>query len=417
MLGTTAEGGAVQQSRQGAGAGLVLILAGLAMFGPFTIDAVFPAFEAIRRDFSADTLAMQQVTSLYLFCFATMSLLHGPLSDAVGRKPVMLAGISVYALASVGAALAVNLPMLLACRALQGLAAGGGQIVSRAIVRDLFDGPQAQRLMSHIAMIFGMAPALAPIIGGAILSVSPWPGIFWFLVGFAVLMGLSVAFGLPETHPPHRRTPLRPTSLFSELWAVGSQWRFLRIALAGAFGFGGQFLYIASAPLFIVHLLGRGERDFWILFVPMMSGMICGAFLAGRAAGIITAQRLASIGFTIAAAGGVVGVVVTSVPGFADLPWAVLSPTIIAFGIALVFPVVQLALLDEFPLRRGAAASVGTFVSLTFAAVQAGVVSALAATSLERLALTSLGFVILGWVLWAWHVRTSDTPPLAASGA
>lgn len=404
------KGAAVSERRRGPGVGLTLILAGLAMFGPFTIDAVFPAFEAMRRDFSADPLAMQQVTSAYLFCFAAMSLVHGPVSDAVGRKPVMLTGIAVYALASVGAALATSLPMLLACRALQGLAAGGGQIVSRAVVRDLFEGPRAQQLMSHIAMIFALAPALAPIIGGGILLIAPWPGIFWFLVAFAVVMGVSVAIGLPETHPPERRTPFRAKALLGHLWTVGSRWRFLRIALAGAFGFGGQFLYIASAPLFIVDLLGLGEQDFWILFVPMMGGLIVGAFLAGRAAGVLTQERLVGIGFVIAVAGAMTGVVVTSLPGLPDLPWAIVGPSTVAFGIALVFPVIQLALLDEFPEHRGAAASVGMFVSLVFQSLQAGVISAFAATSLERLALTSLGFVVIGWALWTWHARTSARP-------
>ena len=173
---------------------LAFILGGLAMFGPFSIDTVFPAFLVMADDLGVGKVAMQQTISVYLIGYAAMSLFHGPISDAIGRKKVLLAGIVVFTLASVGAALATDMTTMLVYRALQGLSAGVGLIVGRAVVRDCLQGDDAQRLMSQISMIFGIAPAIAPIIGGWILlSGAGWPLIFWFLVVFSLLLVATTA--------------------------------------------------------------------------------------------------------------------------------------------------------------------------------------------------------------------------------
>ena len=127
-----------------------------------------------------------------MLAFAVMTPFHGPLSDAIGRKPVIIGALTAYAMASVGCALSPNLSVLLFFRVLQGLSAGGSTIIGRTIIRDLFDGPEAQRMMSRVMMIFGLAPAVAPIIGGLLLRVGPWPAIFWFIGGFALLLGAAV---------------------------------------------------------------------------------------------------------------------------------------------------------------------------------------------------------------------------------
>src|SRR3546814_3355182 len=165
-------------------------------------------------------------------------------SDLIGRRKVIIGGLAVFTLASVGCALSSDLPTLLAFRALQGLSAGVGLIVGRALIRDVLHGDDAQRLMSQVSMIFGVAPAIAPIIGGWILGWGHWTAIFWFLVGFALLLLLGVSVGLPERHPPHLRLSLAPRRLVRAYWAVFANHRFQRLGAQGAFPLSSLFLYI-----------------------------------------------------------------------------------------------------------------------------------------------------------------------------
>ncbi|UUZ46025.1 multidrug effflux MFS transporter [Janibacter limosus] len=297
-----------------------VLLALLGMFGPFSIDAAFPAFREMGEDFAASEASMQLVVSAYLGAFAVMSLFHGPLSDAVGRKPVMVTGAAVYAPASIGCALSPSLPVLLAFRVLQGMSAGAGTIVSRTVVRDLFEGARAQRLMATIAMIFGISPALAPIIGGWLLLSGPRPPVFWFLCGFGAFIAIAVLVLLPESHPPERRTPVDVRSILGGVMAVARMRRFQVLSAASAFSFAGQFLYIGAAPIFVVSLLGKGARDFWVFFVPMVSGMIPGSFTNSRLAGTVSGDRLIVSGQAVALTGAIVGLGLALLPATAELP-------------------------------------------------------------------------------------------------
>ena len=382
---------------------LALILGGLAMFGPFSIDTIFPAFPQIGEQLGADKLAMQQTISVYLLAYAAMSLVHGPLSDALGRRPVILAGLVVFVLASVGCALSTSLPMLLWFRALQGFSAGVGLIVGRAVIRDVLHGHDAQRLMSQVSMIFGIAPAVAPIIGGWLLGWHRWPCIFWFLALFAAGLIAVVWRGLPETHPPQARLPLEAGPLLRGYAGILRRPRFLRLTLAGALNFGALFLYIASAPAFVIDQLGLGERDFGWFFIPMIAGMMLGAFVSGRAAGRIDGQRLANIGFACCGAATLVNIGYNLLVTDHALPWAVLPISLNAFGIALVFPIVTLAILDMYPYQRGSASSLQAFVGLLVNVVIAGVLSPSLSHDGLSLALGAAFFTLAGWLFWRWE--------------
>lgn len=390
---------------------LAFILGGLAMFGPFSIDTVFPAFLVMAADLGVGKVAMQQTISVYLIGYAAMSLFHGPISDAVGRKKVMLAGIVVFTLASVGAALANDMPTMLAYRFIQGLSAGVGMIVGRAVIRDCLQGDDAQRLMSHISMIFGIAPAIAPVIGGWILGLANWHGIFWFLAAFGALLLAATAWGLPETHPPEARTRLHPVSLARDYGAMLGNRSFRLLALAGIFNFGALFLYIASAPAFVMDLLGLGEQDFVWFFAPTIGGMMFGAWLSGRAAGRMSGRRLVAWGFAccgVAAAYNIVYNALTSAP---TLPWAILPTALGAFGIALVFPIVTLGLLDMYPRQRGGASSMQAFIGLLSNALIAGVLSPMVSHSGLALALTASAFTLAAFLLWRWYLAHSARCP------
>lgn len=389
----------------------LVILAGLGMIGPFSIDTMFPAFARMSADLHVSELALQQTVSVYLLAFAVMSLVHGPLSDALGRKPVIIVGSIIYIAASIGCALSATLATLLVFRALQGLSAGAGVIISRAMVRDVYAQAQAQRTMSHIAMIFGLAPALAPVVGGLLLGAGGWRIVFWFLVGVGLIMLTAVVFFLPETHPAGARTPFEIRPLLAGLRDVWTTSGGRRLALTAMFNNGAMFVYISSAPLLVGNLLGLGENDFWVLFVPLISGMVIGSWVAGRLAGRISGARLASVGYLVSLTAGAANTALTLWPAARVLPWVVVPLPFFTFGIALAFPVLTLAMLDLFPHSRGSASSVQNFVALSGNALISGLIAPFLAQSLTFLAAGSLALMSIGGLLWNRHLRHARIAP------
>src|SRR5690606_30712384 len=217
----------------------------------------------------------------------------------------------------------------------------------------------------------------APIIGGWLLGWGRWPLIFWFLVGFSLLLLLSTWRWLPETLPPASRLSPAPKKLLRDYAYIALNPRFQRLAAAGAFNFAALFLYIASAPSFVLDLLKLVERQFGWFFIPMISGMMLGAFVSGRAAGRISGTRLVNIGFACSGVAMVANIGYSALVDAPALPWAVLPMTLNAFGIALVFPILTLAILDMYPRQRGSASSLQAFTGLVLNALLAGVLSPL----------------------------------------
>ena len=386
---------------------LAPLLAALAMFGPFSIDTIFPAFPAIEADLHASPLAMQQTISVYMVAYALMSLLHGPFSDSLGRRRVILVGVVVFSLASVGCALAGSIEALLAFRALQGMSAGAGLIVGRAIIRDCFDGVEAQKLMSTVSMIFGIAPAVAPIVGGWVVGFARWPMIFWLLAGFALALWLACAALLPETHPHERRQPLSLRELGVTYRLIARDRAFLPLALAGSLNFNALWIYISSAPAFVLDLLKLDAQHFAWLFVPAISGMMFGAFLSGRVAGRLTASATVRLGYTIMLAASAINLLVTVLLPQPRVPWSVIPIGLHAIGIGMNFPTLTLLLLDRFPLHRGAVSSIQAFISLVISATIAGALAPVLSTSPLRLALGALLATVLGF--GAWHAYRAIT--------
>lgn len=377
------------------------VVAALAMVGPFTIDTIFPGFVSLGRQFEADATALQQVTSVYLLTFAAMSVLHGPLSDALGRKPVMLAGLLGYVVASVVCALAPSLGWLLVGRGLQGVFAGAATVVSRAVIRDLYSGATAQRLMSQVMMIFAIAPALAPIIGGWLLRLGPWPVIFWFVAAYALVVAVVMVLVLPETLDPADRVPLRLRPVLSGLWDVARSLTFVRLTVAMVATFGAYIFYVLAAPIIVVDLLGLGEQDFWVLFVPLVGGMVVGSWVSGRVAGRVAGPVLVDRTMLLVLAAATTNLLVALLAP--RLPWVLVGPTLLGTAIGMAFPVLQLALLDLFPHRLGSAASMSAFAVLISNAALAGLLAPLVTGSLLTAALASAALSVTGGLLWAWH--------------
>lgn len=388
---------------------LAMILGMLAMIGPFAIDSIFPAFRVLAHELRVDDAAIQQAISIYLLGYALMSLLHGALSDALGRKPVIVAGLCLFLAASVGCALATDLQTLLIFRFIQGLSAGVGLIVGRAVIRDVYHGNEAQKMMSLVSMIFSIAPAIAPIIGGYILNWSHWQGIFWFLVTLSAFMLIVVAVLLPESHPADKRVPIHPVTLSQSYWDMGKSSAFRMLAFSGTFLFGGLFLYIASAPDYVLLHLRLNETQFGYFFVPTIAGMSVGAFVSGRLAGKFSGRKLVNTGFLVCAVSMLANWLYCASVSELHLPWAVLPLTGMAFGIALVFPIVTIALLDLYPTIRGTASSMQAFVSLMANAIIAGILAPLVSKTPVYMAAIAFGFVAISYFFWWRYQKNCQT--------
>ncbi len=382
------------------------LLAALSMLGPFAIDMYLPAFGAIGDEFAVSPIAVQQTLSTYLFAFAFMMLWHGAISDAFGRRPVVLGGLAVYAIASLGCAIAGNVESLWLFRTLQGLSSGAGLVVGRALIRDRYEGPAAQRVMSQITLVFGVAPALAPVIGGALLNLLGWRAIFWLMVAFSCGVLAWAARSLPETLPAAQRQTLRPRALLRNYHAVLLRLDFLLLAAIPALNFAAFFLYIATAPAFLARL-GVTTWGFAWLFVPMIAGIMIGAAISGRVASRFPARRTIGIGYVFMFAGAAIEVLVALlVPP--SVPWHVAPVTIFTLGSSLVMPSLTLLLLDLFPTMRGLASSLQGFIQFAFSGFNAATIAPLLAQTLIGLALGMLAFTVISHATWVAYRRRAD---------
>lgn len=394
---------------------LAALLALLGMLGPFSIDTYIPAFSGIAAAVGATPVEMQQTLSAYLFGFAFMTLFHGALSDSFGRRPVVLWGIAVFTLASAGCALSQNIGQLVLFRALQGLSAGAGIVVSRAVIRDMFPPAQAQQVMSQVTIYFGVAPAIAPIVGGWLFVHLGWHSVFWFLTGVGLLLWVANFRLLPETLHASQRQPFNARHLLQGYWQLGSSPRFLLLALASGVPFNGMFLYVLAAPAFLGDHLHLAPTHFFWFFILTISGIMGGAWLSGRLAGRIPPKRQIRHGFlimfTMAALNLAANALFT-----AHVSWALLPIAVFAFGWALMVPVVTLLVLDLYPERRGLASSLQAFVGSTANGVVAGVIAPLVMHSTLLLACASAGMTCVGLVAWVYlHHRWPDIGRVATA--
>jgi MFS transporter, DHA1 family, multidrug resistance protein len=383
---------------------LAALLAALSMLGPFSIDMYLPAFHDIAADLQVSPLAVQQTLSSFLFAYAVMSLWHGALSDALGRRPIILIGLGVYAFATLGCAIAGNIQTLWMFRTLQGVTAGAGFVVGRAIVRDRFHGAEAQRLMSQITLVFGVAPAVAPVIGGAMLNTFGWRSMFWLLLVLVIALMAWSALRLPETLPSADRQSLRPKRLWHNYLRALRNADFALLASIPALNFAAFFVYIASAPSFLIDLLGVSSYGFAWLFLPMICGVVLGATISGRMAGRLSAERTVAMGYCLMFAGVALEI---AAAWFAPryVAWHVLPIMIFTMGNGVASPTIMLLLLDLFPAMRGLVSSLQGFFHFALAAVNAGTISPLLARSLKTLSIGMLAFAAVSVALWALYLR------------
>ena len=381
-----------------------VVLAALAALAPFAIDTYLPAFPTLEGDLHATPLQLQQSLTFYLLPYALMTLWHGAISDSIGRIATIKWGLGVFVLASIGCAFAKTVETLWFFRALQGLSGGAGNVVARAMVRDLFEGPQAQRVMATVQMLFGIAPAIAPMIGGLLLGIH-WQSIFVFLALYASLsLGAAIIY-LPETMPTYKRVALSAKQVISDYRLVFSDREFLRLTFSIGANFSGFFLYVLASPVFLVKHLGLNQSQFGYMFVPTVCGMMLGSYLAKRAAGQYSRQQ--AVKFAYAWMTAVVALNVLScfwLTGAINQVVYLIAPiALFNIGMALAMPVLSIAALDRHPRIRGTAASGQAFIQMLLSTVSAGLVVPFVWNHPIGLALAMAAYCLAGW----WAIRGS----------
>ncbi len=348
----------------------VITLAALTSVAPFAIDTYLPAFHILSEDLLASPEAIQQSLTFYLLPYTIMLLFHGPISDGIGRIKTMKWGLLLFFFASLGCALSTTVESLWFFRALQGIGGGAGSVVARAMVRDLYEGAEAQKVMATVQMLFGIAPAIAPMIGGLLLGFH-WQGIFIFLALYAALAMFMGSKILPETMKKNMLVPISLSSIIKRYKLLLTNKEYVLLILSLSANFSAFFIYVLASPIFLIDHLGFTTQQFGYLFIPTVTGMLIGSFIAKKTAGIVRSSSVLKCGYYF-----------MFFISLSNLLFCSLMPDnaffnigFIAFyniGMASVMPIIALAALDCFPKIRGTAASGQAFTQMLFASIVAG---------------------------------------------
>jgi DHA1 family bicyclomycin/chloramphenicol resistance-like MFS transporter len=334
----------------------ILVLGALTALGPFTIDLYLPAFPKIEADLAVSTAAIQLTLTATTLGFAFGQLLVGPWSDRVGRRLPLILATTVHILASLGVALAPDLAWLLAFRVLQGFGAAAGAVVAMATVRDLFGGYPLVRMLSRLALVNGLAPIAAPVIGSQLLLVMPWRGLFFVLAGYGVLVVVAASLFIIETLPPARRVDPGHATLRQRYRVLFADRVFVGVAIIGGMSFSGLFAYLSASPFLFQDVYGLDPQGYGLLFAVNSIGVVAGVQISARLAKRIPPQWILSVS-TIVLFTAAIAIIVLDLAGAGFLGTVIplwFFITACGFG----FPMVQALALANHGKEAGTAASV-----------------------------------------------------------
>lgn len=344
-----------------------ILLAAAVALGPLATDMYLPALPQIGSDFSAGTDQVQLTLSIYMAGFALAQLICGPLSDRFGRKSIMIGGFLLFAAASIGCAFATNIETLVICRFLQALGGSAGPVLGRAAVRDIYTPREAARILAILASIMALAPAVAPTLGGFLSTGLGWQAIFMVMAGYALLMTLVVAFGIPEPMRPEYRQPLKLCSLLRNYRRIGTDISFLGYTLTNALIFSGLFAFLSGSSFVLIDFLGVAPEHFGMYFACIVAGYVVGNLVAVRLGKRLVPDQILVRGLAIAAAAGslMAGLALNGI----YTVWAVILPqALFMVGTGMVLPQTMAGALAGFPRTAGSASALFGFVQMAVAA-------------------------------------------------
>lgn len=381
------------------------LLAVFGTLGPFAANTYVPAFGEIAKDFGVGIVAVQQSLSLYLVTFAVVSLFIGALSDALGRRRVLVAATLGFAAASLGAMTAESIAAFYGWRFLMGLTVSAGPVLSQAIVRDRWQGIEAAKIIALIAVLFGLGPCLAPIVGGELTVHFGWRSIFAFLALFSLGLTALSLFVLKESLPPERRVSFRPAETVRRYCRVLACPPFTAGVLAHGCCFMGLIVYSAGAADFVLHVMGLGIDEFAWMMVPIVAVSMAGTWIGPKLLEKMGARHLVFGGFALLIGSGLVGALVEWVEPL-GFPWVLLAPLVYNFAAGAVRPTINVMNLDYFPKSRGLAASVQQFCLTGAFAVSSALLVPLVMGAAWKYSLVMLFSGLAALALWLVVDRT-----------
>jgi DHA1 family bicyclomycin/chloramphenicol resistance-like MFS transporter len=351
---------------------LAVLLTALVAIGPVSTDLYLPSLPAVMRAFDADVASAQLTLSAFMAGFGLMMLVYGPLSDRFGRRPILLAGMALYGVASLFCLFAPSIHLLILGRFLQALGAACGPVLGRAVVRDIHGREGAARVLSYMASAMALAPAVAPILGGFLEAHFGWRSNFITLVGFGIAMLLALYLLLPETNRHRDDEALAPHRLYGNLLALLRDRRFMGYTLTLSFSFAALFSFISGSAFVLIDLLGVEPRHFGFCFACAVLGYMSGSLMAGRFTQRLGLDRMIGIGCWL---GAVAALLLALLALFAPQHWAaVVGPVSLVFlAVGLVLPNSSAGAIGPFPQMAGTASSLMGFLQTGIGAL-AGVV-------------------------------------------
>ena len=382
---------------------LVFILGGLSAFGPLSIDMYLPALPSISRDFGTGASQTQLTLSACLLGLAVGQAIAGPISDALGRRRPLLVGLAAYALASLLCVVAPSVFALVMLRFVQGCAGAAGIVIARAVVRDMHSGVAAARYFSLLMLVNGLAPILAPLLGGLLLRFTSWRGVFIVLAIIGTLLLLAAATSLGETLPLDSRQSggVRTTiTTFRQLLASRS---FIGYALSCGLAFAAMFAYISGSPFVLQDIYGISPQLFSVMFGMNAFGLVTVGQINGRLVGRVLPIRLLAIGLTATATGGAALLAVVTI-GSIGLVGVLPSLFVVVSSLGFVLPNATALALSGYPRTAGSASALLGVLQFAIGAAAAPLVGILGARTalpmavvIATLGVSALGaFVLLG---------------------
>ncbi|MBE1537409.1 multidrug effflux MFS transporter [Actinomadura algeriensis] len=354
---------------------LIVVLGALTAIAPLSTDLYLPALPEVADDLSTGASPAQLTLTGCLIGLALGQAVAGPLSDALGRRRPLLAGMAIYAVASLLCAVAPTVETLIGARFVQGAAGAAGIVIARAVVRDLFEGVAAARFFSMLMLVTGIAPILAPVAGGQLLRIMPWPGVFAALSGIGVLLFFAALLGVRETLPPGERQTGGVRATLRTFRELLTDRPFTGYVLTLGLSFAAMFAYISGSPFVLQDVYGMSAQGFSIAFGVNSVGIMVAGQIGGRLAGRVPLGRLLRAGLGIVATGGVL--LLVAVLADLGLAWVLPSMFLVAAGQGLVLPnATALALWGRPPRIAGSASAllgVGQFTMGGAAGPLAGV--------------------------------------------